>query len=73
MMLVGVGCYCSRLPLQLGIAETISGDGGSEVKWWSHCWCIVGLALSERHPIALVSARDLKSVVYFAESRLLLY
>ena len=48
MMSVGVGCYCSGLPLQLGIAETNSGEGGSEVQLWSHGWRIVGLALSER-------------------------
>lgn len=30
MMSVGVGCYCSCLPLQLGTAETYSGEGGSE-------------------------------------------
>ena len=45
MMLVCVGCYCSGLFLQSGIAETTSGEGSSEVRWWSHGWRIVGPAL----------------------------
>lgn len=69
MMPVGMGCYCSCRPWQMGVANTSSSDGGSEVEWWSHGWCIVGLALSERRPIALMSARGTMSGVCSAEGR----
>ena len=50
----------------MSIAETSSGDGGSELEWWSHGWCIVRLALSERRPVVLVSARVSMGVMYSA-------
>lgn len=56
MMPVRVSRYCSRLPLQVAVAETTSGEDGSKVRRWIHGWCIVKRARPERRPIVRLPA-----------------
>lgn len=68
MMLVGVGCYVSRLTLKLAFAETASGKGRPKIRWWFHGLSIVVLAHPEHRSIAIVSAHSLMRAVYFANA-----